>query len=169
MTYIWNPNFVINLSKVNSRHSTHNKKFKMFSIRFIWLQIQNHLFWPNDIIRNRQFGSHEFLAYFECYFLACWIVLKIINDIFTFSIISWICSKEDQIHNDVTLHIAYPILSMPCLLMPWLLKSPGQQQAWYWPNMPEQSVSSIRRVKNEVPCHVTSSSTKRRPLTSSFD
>ena len=22
--------------------------------------------------------------------------------------------------------------SIPCLLMPWLLKSPGHQQAWYW-------------------------------------
>ena len=24
------------------------------------------------------------------------------------------------------------IWSIPCLLMPWLLKSPGHQQAWYW-------------------------------------
>ena len=39
------------------------------------------------------------------------------------------------------------MLSIPCLLMPWRLKSPGHQQAWYWPNKPEYSISSIRRVK----------------------
>ena len=30
--------------------------------------------------------------------------------------------------------------------MPWCLKGPGHQQAWYWPNKPEYSVSNIRRV-----------------------
>ena len=30
--------------------------------------------------------------------------------------------------------------------MPWWLKEPGHQQAWYWPNKPEYLVSSIRRV-----------------------
>ena len=35
-----------------------------------------------------------------------------------------------------------PILSMPFLLMPWRLTSPGYQQAWYWPNI----LSNIRRV-----------------------
>ena len=28
------------------------------------------------------------------------------------------------------------------------LEEPGHQQAWYWPNKPEHSVSSITRVKN---------------------
>ena len=45
-----------------------------------------------------------------------------------------------------TLHVAYPILSISCLLMPWWLKSPGHQQALYWLNKPEYSISSNRRV-----------------------
>ena len=36
---------------------------------------------------------------------------------------------------------AYPMLLIPCLLMPWLLKSPGHQQTWYWPNKMEYSIS----------------------------
>ena len=57
------------------------------------------------------------------------------------------CSTDgDQIHFGVILHVACPILSIPCLLMPWWLKSPGHQQAWYWPNKPKYSISSIRRV-----------------------
>ena len=55
-------------------------------------------------------------------------------------------AEEDQICNGATLHIAYSILSIPCLLMPWWLKSPGHQQAWSWPNKPEYSISSIWRV-----------------------
>ena len=43
------------------------------------------------------------------------------------------CStEEDQIHHGATLHIAYPILMIPCLLMLWRLQEPGHQQAWYW-------------------------------------
>ena len=77
-----------------------------------------------------------------------------------------LCSAvEDQIHNAASLHVTYRTLSVPCLLMPWRLKSPGHQQAWYWPNKPEYnnvyyflkvqfqyasteqfSISSIRRV-----------------------
>ena len=57
------------------------------------------------------------------------------------------CSTEDQIHNGTTLHVAYPILSIPCLLMPWWLKEPGHQQAWYWPSKLEYSISSIKRAK----------------------
>ena len=57
------------------------------------------------------------------------------------------CSTEEkQIYNGATLHVANPILSIPSLLMPWQLKEPGHQQAWYWPNQLEQFVSSIRRV-----------------------
>ena len=40
------------------------------------------------------------------------------------------------------------MLSIPCLVMPWLLKSPGHQHAWYWSPKHEYSVSSIRRVNN---------------------
>ena len=68
------------------------------------------------------------------------------------------CSTEkDQTHNRATLHVAYHMLSMPCLLMPWLLKSPGHQQTWYWPNKLEYSVSSIRRLNEcQGPCFLYS-------------
>ena len=36
--------------------------------------------------------------------------------------------------------------SIPFLLMPWRLQSPAHQQAWYWPNKPEYSISGIKRV-----------------------
>ena len=63
----------------------------------------------------------------------------------------WFCSTSgDQIHNGASLYVAYPILSIPCLLMPWWRKSPGHQQEVYWPNKPEYSVSSIRRVNDLV-------------------
>ena len=55
------------------------------------------------------------------------------------------------LHNGATLHVADPIMSIPCLLMPWLLKSPGQQQPWYWLIKQEYSVSSIRKV-NKFHC-----------------
>ena len=42
----------------------------------------------------------------------------------------------------------YPILSIPWLLIPWRLTEPGHQQAWFWPNKLEYSISSIRRVKS---------------------
>ena len=59
-------------------------------------------------------------------------------------------TTEDQIHNGATLHVAYPILSIPCLLMPWRLKSPGYQQARYWPqnwniSLPVSDELAIRR------------------------
>ena len=58
------------------------------------------------------------------------------------------CSpEEDQIHYGATLDIACPIPTISCLLMPWRLKEPGHQQAWYWPRKLEYSTSSIRRVK----------------------
>ena len=62
------------------------------------------------------------------------------------SYLGFCSAEEDQIHNGATLHDFYPILSIQLLLMPWLLKSPGHQQALYWPNKQEYSVSSIRRV-----------------------
>ena len=54
----------------------------------------------------------------------------------------WYRSTEDnQVHNGATVHLAYPTMSMPCLLMPW-----RRQQVWYCTNKPEYSVSGIRRV-----------------------
>ena len=41
-------------------------------------------------------------------------------------------TEKDQIHNGATLHVAYPIVWIPFLLMPWGLKSPGHKQAWYF-------------------------------------
>ena len=43
------------------------------------------------------------------------------------------------------IYFAYSILSIQCLLMPWQLKEPGHQLAWYVPSS-EYSISSIRRV-----------------------
>ena len=54
-------------------------------------------------------------------------------------------TKEDQIHNGANLHVACPILSTPFLLIPWRLKEPERQEAWYWPPRPEYSVCKIRR------------------------
>ena len=41
--------------------------------------------------------------------------------------------EEDKIHFGAILHVAYPILSIPCLLLPWRLQEPGHQQTWCWP------------------------------------
>ena len=57
------------------------------------------------------------------------------------------CSTEDEIHNAATLHVAYLILSIPCLLILRWLQEAVHQQAWYWSPKPEYSISSIRRVK----------------------
>ena len=62
------------------------------------------------------------------------------------SYLGFCSTKGDKNPNGATLHVAYPILSIPCLLMPWWLKEPGHQQAWYWLDKPEYSISSIRRV-----------------------
>ena len=52
---------------------------------------------------------------------------------------------EDQIHNGTALHIAYPILTIPCLQLLWRLKEPGHQPGCYWPSQPEYFIFSIRR------------------------
>ena len=58
-------------------------------------------------------------------------------------------TEKDLIHNGATLYVvACPILSVPCLLMPWRLKEPGHQQEWYWSTKLEYSISSTRRVKD---------------------
>ena len=59
-------------------------------------------------------------------------------------------TPADEIHTGATLHAAYPIKSIPCLLMLWWLQEPGHYQVWYWPNKPEYSVFSIRRVKTQI-------------------
>ena len=84
------------------------------------------------------------------------IVLKIIKDVLTFRIISWILfNKKGQIHNGKTLHVAYPLLSISFLLMSWRLKSPEHQQAWHWPYKSEYSVPSIHRIISIIAVHVT--------------
>ena len=52
--------------------------------------------------------------------LTCWIVLKIINDVFIWYL-GFCSTEEDQIHNGANPHVAYSILSIPFLLMPWWL------------------------------------------------
>ena len=80
--------------------------------------------------------------------LTCWIVLKIMIYVYIWSSYIGFCStKEDQIHNGATLHIAFPILLIPFLLMPWQLKEPMHQQEWYWHVKPEYSISNFSRVK----------------------
>ena len=54
-----------------------------------------------------------------------------------------------EIHSRGTLHLAYPTKSTPCLLMLWRCQDTGHQQAWCWPNKPEYSVLSIRRVDSQ--------------------
>ena len=72
-----------------------------------------------------------------------------------------LCStEEDQIHNGACYlssgtyktHISscYPVLSIPFMLVLWQLKEPGHQQAWYWPNKPEYSVCSIKRITYDI-------------------
>ena len=62
------------------------------------------------------------------------------------SYIGFCSMEEDKIHNGATLRIASPILLIPWLLMPWRLKEPGHQQAWYWSPKLKYSLSGIRRV-----------------------
>ena len=63
------------------------------------------------------------------------------------SYLGFCSTEEDHMHNVSTLHVAYPIQPMLCLLMSWWLKSPGHQQTCYWSNKPEYSVSNISKVK----------------------
>ena len=80
--------------------------------------------------------------------LIYWIVWNIVKDVFHFvSYLQFSSTEEDQVYNGATLHVAYPILSMPFLLMTWWPEEPGHQQERYWPSKPEYSVFSIRRVK----------------------
>ena len=85
--------------------------------------------------------------------LTCWIVLKTIKDAFPFCIISWIAFNRRRPNSQwsiQTYSIAHPVLSIPCLLMPWRLKEPGHQQAWHWSSKMEYSVPSIRRVNIDL-------------------
>ena len=45
------------------------------------------------------------------------------------SYLGFCLTEEDQIHNGTTLHVANPILLIPCLLMLWWLKEPGHQHS----------------------------------------
>ena len=93
-------------------------------------------------------GDSYFIMNLEAtYLLTCWIVLKIIKDAFTFRFISWILfNGKYQSPNRVTLHVAYPQLSMPWLRISWWFMEPWHQQGWYWPDRPEYSICSIKRV-----------------------
>ena len=98
-------------------------------------------------------------------FLTCSIILKIIKMHWHFdSYLGFHSTNEDQIHNGADLHVSYPTLLIPCLLMTWRLQEPGHQQAWYWPNRPAYSVPNIRRDKWQTRHHSTTclGSTDRR-------
>ena len=43
--------------------------------------------------------------------------------------------------------------SIPCLLMSWLLASPGHQQTWHWLDWIHRSLSSMRKVVNDLHQH----------------
>ena len=64
----------------------------------------------------------------------------------SYHILDFVQQKKTNIRNGATLHVAYPVPSIPYLLMPWEFKEPGHQQAWYWLNELEYSFSGIRRV-----------------------
>ena len=72
--------------------------------------------------------------------------LGIIKHLHFVSYLELYSTEEDQIYNAATLHVDYPILPISFQLMPWPLKGPRHQHAWYWSNEPEYSVSSIRRL-----------------------
>ena len=101
-------------------------------------------------ILQRRHNSQRIASHVMHSLLTCWIVLKIIKDIFTSCIISWILLNRtpDSQWSNPTCRLCYTVNTI--LLMPWLLKSPGHQQAWYWPPNPEYSVSSIRRVNMKI-------------------
>ena len=60
--------------------------------------------------------------------------------------------NEGHIIPDPQSRIFRLLRSIPCLLRPWRLKSPGHQQAWYWPPKLASAVSRIRRVKRWKVC-----------------
>ena len=64
-----------------------------------------------------------------------------IIDLFQIKIYSWanfpLSKTQAWVRNSTPTPYAgdriFPLWgSIPCLLMPWLIKSPGYQQAWYW-------------------------------------
>ena len=69
--------------------------------------------------------------------LTCWIVLKIIIKMYShfLSYLGFCSTENDQFHNGTILHIAYPILPVPYLLMAWRVNSlaPGRfEQNFRW-------------------------------------
>ena len=74
--------------------------------------------WQNNKLNSKHAELYKMYSHFESYL--------------------WLHSmEEDQVHNGATLYVAYTILSISWLLMPWWLKEPGHLQAWYWLNKPE--------------------------------
>ena len=82
--------------------------------------------------------SVEINSYYRCYCRRC--PARSVKAIVFYS------TESDQIHNWASLHDTYPIMSMPCLLMPWY-----HQQAWYWTNKPEHSISWWRHQMKTFP------------------
>ena len=58
-------------------------------------------------------------------------------------------------HNELNLRLEYSrrYRSIPWLLMPWLLPSPGHQQPWYWLCRINGSLSSTKKDFNKL-CHL---------------
>ena len=63
-------------------------------------------------------------------------------------------------HNELTTFLVLTLeycgrtMSIPWLLMPWLLMSPGHQQTWHWLCRVNGSLSSTRRDFNHL-CHLS--------------
>ena len=57
--------------------------------------------------------------------------------------------------------------SIPWLLMPWLLVSPGHQQPWYWLHTKNRSLSTMRNDFNYL-CHVSVEKYRKHKHISTF-
>ena len=88
----------------------------------------------------------SYLTHWSLGDVAIILTIKRCNHI-SYHIMDFVPRKKTKFTMEQPYH-AYPKLSIPFLLMPWQLKEPGHQQAWYWSNKPEYSVSGIRRVKS---------------------
>ena len=76
----------------------------------------------------------------RCLHVRCWIQ----------GVVKLIFAHDSNLSDDQT-HSICETRSIPWLLMPWLLASPGDQQPWYWPCEMYRSLSSIRNNFNYLP------------------
>ena len=93
----------------------------------------SQLHWQHETGANYHHDWSNPIRIYGCRFTQQMVVLKITKDAFIFRIISVIWFTKDHIHNETSYHI-------PAIL--------EHQQAWYLPNYPEYSVSTIGRVIN---------------------